>query len=178
MTQTFIQSILQILGVLDGLTVALILGSITILTICEITRLPHQEIDRGMTVSRKVLGFAIITQAVFRSIDIITTINLVRGGQIAWSDIPSAYVLTLIMTVAAVGIYIAFRLHKVQTALFVFLETALWYTMFMISQFFARAVQTGQISGAALTLLSVIVVILLLLLADTAKRYYHKKSKK
>lgn len=176
MFETITQIILQTLSIIDGLSVALVIGSITILTILEITRVAHQEIDRGTLVARQVLGIGILAQFVYRGVDLVTTWNLVTSGNIAVSDLSSAYIISLIMTVAAVVAFALHKAHKMQLALFIFLETALWYTMFVLSQFAARSEAVVGASAGALTLVTIIVIILVLLACDSMKRYYHKKK--
>ena len=175
MSEAIIQIILQTLSVIDGLSVALIIGAITILAVLEITRVAHQEIDRGTLVARQILGIGILAQVLYRGVDLITTVNLIASGDIALSDLSSVYLISLIMTLAAVVAFALHKAHKLQLALFVFLETALWYTMFVLSQFAARSEAIVGASAGALVLVTIIVVILLLLVCDSMKRYYHKK---
>jgi hypothetical protein len=175
MSESIIQIILQTLSVIDGLSVALIIGSITILAVLEITRVAHQEIDRGTLVARKILGLGILAQLVYRSVDFITTANLIAKGDVAVSDLSAIYLISLLMTVAAVVAFALHKAHKLQLALFVFFETALWYTMFVLSQFAARSEAIVGASAGVLVLITIIVVIFVLLVCDSMKRYYHKK---
>ena len=175
MSEAIIQIVLQTLSVIDGLSVALIIGAITILAVLEITRVAHQEIDRGTLVARQILGLGILAQVIYRAVDFITTWNLIASGDIAISDLSSPYLISLIMTIAAVVAFAMHKARKLQLALFVFLETALWYTMFVLSQFASRSEAIVEASAGALVLITIIVVILLLLVCDSMKRYYHKK---
>ncbi len=173
---SLLQIIVQTLSVIDGLSVSLIIGAVTILAILEITRVQHQEIDRGTTVARQVLGLGILAQLVYRAVDFILTSNLIINGEMEVSDLPAVYLISLVMTVAAVVAYTMHKAHKLQTALFVFLQASLWYTMFILSQVVSRSVELSEMSAGALTLLTLIVVILLLLILDSIKRYYHKNK--
>lgn len=177
MIETLAGLILQILTIFDGLSVAIIIGSVTILTILEITRKPHEDLDRGMKVARKVLGLGILTQAVYRGVDLVATLNLVTNGDIDIASISPIYLISLIMTLAAIAGFVLNKMHKLQNTLFVFLQASLWYTMFVLSQFAARVDGVADIGRAVITLLSLIIVILLILLCDSAKRYYHKPKK-
>ena len=177
MTETLARIILQVLSILDGLSVAIIIGSVTVLTILEITKRPHEENDRGMKVARKVLGLSILTQFVYRGVDFLATINLINSGDIALSDISPVYLITLVMTVSAIVGFVLNKMHKLQNTLFVFLQASLWFTMFVLSQIVARTSDATAVSSGAVTLLTLIIVILLILICDSTKRYYHKKHK-
>ena len=177
MTETLATIILQVLSILDGLSVAIIIGSVTVLTILEITKLPHEENDRGMKVARKVLGLSILTQFVYRGVDFLATLNLINSGDIALSDISPVYLITLVMTVSAIVGFVLNKMHKLQNTLFVFLQASLWFTMFVLSQIVARTSDATAVSSGAVTLLTLIIVILLILICDSTKRYYHKKHK-
>ena len=176
MTETLARIILQVLSIVDGLSVAIIIGSVTVLTILEISRKAHEETDRGMKVARRVLGIGILAQFIYRGVDFVSTLNLITNGDVAIANISPVYLITLIMTVAAIVGFFLNKAKKLQNELFVFLEASLWYTMFVLGQFMAHSEGAAELSRGALTLLTLIIVILLILICDSAKRYYHKKK--
>jgi hypothetical protein len=178
MIDYFATLILQTLAVIDSFSVALILGSVTILTILEITRVPHQEMDRTTKISRSVLGAGIVTQIVYRGVDILATYNLIANDEIIVGDISAVYSLTLILTIAGFLTYVFQKRRNITFQMFVFLEAAIWYTMFALKEVTLQSVTLMEMSSGALSLLTMIIVILLLLIADSSKRYYHKKNKK
>lgn len=176
--ENFAQIILQVLSVLDGLSVAYIIGAVTILVILEITREAHQELDKGTRITRHVLGLGILTQLVYRGVDFATTMSLVNNQDIQIGDLSSVYLISLIMTLAAVVAFAMQKRKKMQFQMFVFFQAALWYTMFVLSQFVARNPAISEMSGGSLSMTTIVAIIFILLVLDSTKRYYHKKVKK
>ncbi|MEN9852130.1 MAG: hypothetical protein RI996_73 [Candidatus Parcubacteria bacterium] len=176
MQNTFLEIFVQLFSIVDGLSVSLILGSVTILAILEITRKVEKE--REVATTMAVLWFGVLVQVVYRGIDLVITSNMLMNKDMQLSDLSPVYGISLLLTIASVAMFVLYKKNKIDVPLFMFAQTAVWYTLFILSQLVSRTDSIATMNLGALILLSIVLVVVLILVLDSYKRYFLKKKHK
>jgi hypothetical protein len=177
MQDQFLQILIQVLSTIDSFSVSLILGSITVLAVLYITNTAVTH-TAEKSIAFKVLSFGVLTQIVYRGVDVFITGNMLANKELQLVDLSGIYFISLLMLLVAVGLFVVHKYKKVETAMFVFLQAAIWYALFLISQVAGRSALLQEMSTVTLILVALIIVIVLLLGLDTVKRLYSKKAGK
>jgi hypothetical protein len=177
MNDQFLQTLIQVLSTVDSFSVSLILGSVTVLALLCITGSTTSELkEKGLALN--VLTFGVLAQIVYRGVDICITGNMLLNKELELTDLSGVYFISLLMLVVAIGLFVIHKYKKIETGMFVFLQAAIWYALFLISQVAGRSTLLQEMGTVTLILVALIVVIVLLLGLDTAKRLYSKKADK
>jgi predicted permease len=178
MENIFLETFIQFLSIVDGLSVSLILGSVTLLALLEITRKDEKEKDRGTLVATGLLWVAVLVQLVYRGIDLVITGNMLSNRDIQFADISPVYLVSLLLTLSAVALFVMKNKNKVQLSTFIFSQAAIWYTLFIVSQVISRSPLFASFGAFSHVLLAIVLIIIIVLILDSYKKYFLKKKNK
>jgi hypothetical protein len=149
-----------------------ILGTVLALALTEIFYgAPDLHAKDGEGVTFKLFAIAVLTQVIFRGVDVITSLNLIAYGNLMVSEISPLYFFTTAITFISFALFF-FRKHKKISALvFIFLSNALWLTDFTLTK---SGIIGEGISSTFIVVSGLLMISALLFVQDLARRKWRK----
>jgi hypothetical protein len=116
---------------LNDITMSLAFGAALIAALSFIYR-KEESTEAFKMISIKVLAFSVVTQFIFKCVDILTTYNLYKYKDIAPTDVTVSYYLNAFIIFIAFALFFLKKHKKITPTLFVFTQAALWISNFVL----------------------------------------------